>query len=184
MARRVMLQPAAGPSPLLQNAPLPSQKTWTDMMSRLKKKYGKRKKRTIQPANKKKAYQAKLRAMILPTIQPANKKKAYQAKLRAMTLPTIQPANKKKTYQAKLRAMTLPTKTEQKAYQAKLRGMTLPARRGKERTTSLDLSLLNVVQAFPGANKILKVYPNRSSLNSLVNRMPGAKKKVATFLKM
>ena len=148
MARRVMLQPAAGPSPLLQNAPLPSQKTWTDMMSRLKKKYGKRKKRTIQPANKKKAYQAKLRAMILPPIQPANKKKAYQAKLRAMTLPT---------------------KTEQKAYQAKLRGMTLPALRGKKRTTSLDLSLLNVVQAFPGANKIMKNYPNRSSLNSLVN---------------
>ena len=163
MARRVMLQPAAGPSPLLQDAPLPSQKTWTDMMSRLIKKYGKRKKR----------------------IQPANKKKAYQAKLRAMILPPIQPANKKKAYQAKLRAMTLPTKAEQKAYQARLRGMTLPAQRGrKKRTTSLDLSLLNVVQAFPGSNKILKVYPNRSSLNSLVNRMPGAKKKVATFLKM
>ena len=164
MARRVMLQPAGGPSPLLQIAPLPSQKTWTDMMSRLKKKYGRPKKKRIQPANKKKAYQAKLRAMILPKIQPANKKKAYQAKLRAMTLPT---------------------KTEQKAYQARLRSMTLPAQRGrKKRTTSLDLSLLNVVQAFPGADKILKVYPNRSSLNSLVNRMPGAKKKVATFLKM
>ena len=93
MARRVTFQPAIrpGPLPILQDAPLPSQKTWENMMSRLKNKYGRRKKRTIQPANKKKAYQAKLRAMVLnpqkkKTIRPANKKKAYQAKLRAMVL--------------------------------------------------------------------------------------------------
>ena len=83
MARRVMLQPAACPSPILQNASLPSLKTgsqypyiyllqiylilmyfygvnkllllllllfclktWTDMMSRLEKKYGRRTKKT------------------------------------------------------------------------------------------------------------------------------------------
>ena len=65
-----------------------------------------------------------------------------------------------------------------------LRGMTLPARRETKRTTSVDLSLLDVVQAFPGANKTLKGYPNRSTLNSFVSRMGGAKKKVATFLNM
>ena len=69
MARRMMLQPAAGPSPMLQNAPLPSQKTWTDMMSRLENKYGRRKKKTKRRPNRaeKKAYQSKLRGMTLPT---------------------------------------------------------------------------------------------------------------------
>ena len=98
MARRVMLQPAAGPSPLLQNAPLqnaplPSQKTWTDMMSRLKKKYGPRKKKTKRRAEKK-AYQSKLRAMTLPT---KTEQKAYQARLRGMTLPARR--GKKKDHQ-------------------------------------------------------------------------------------
>ena len=54
------------------------------MMTRLKNKYGRRKKRTIQPANKKKAYQAKLRAMVLnpqkkKTIRPANKEKGLSS---------------------------------------------------------------------------------------------------------
>ena len=46
------------------------------------------------------------------------------------------------------------------------------------------MSLLEVMQAFPDANKTLKVYPNRSTLNSLVSRAGGAKKKLHTFLKM
>ena len=54
MTRRVMLQSVAGPSPILQDAPLPSQKTWMDMMSRLKNKYRKRKKKTRKSRSSKK----------------------------------------------------------------------------------------------------------------------------------
>ena len=158
MARRVTFQPAIrpGPLPILQDAPLPSQKTWANMMSRLKNKYGRRKKRTIQPANKKKAYQAKLRAMVL---NPQKKK-------------TIRPANKKKAYQAKLRAMVLKP-PRKKAPSAK------PPRRKAQ-----YMSLQELVRSFPGANQKMRVYPNQSTLCSIACRAEGAKKKLHTFLKM
>ena len=116
--------------------------------------------RVIQPANKKRKYQAKLRAMVLkPPIQPANKKKKYQAKLRAMVLkPPIQPANKKKKYQAKLRAMVSPRRKAQ------------------------YLSLQELLRSFPGANEKVRVYPNQSTLCSTACRTKGAKKKLRTFL--
>ena len=138
MTRRVMLQPAAGPSPILQDAPLPSQKTWLDMTSRLENKYGRSRKKedTEKPLFQK------------------DKDKASSSKQ----------GGKKKTYQSMLR------------------GMTLKPRRGKK-TTSIDMSLLDVMQAFPGANKPLKVYPNQSTLNSLVSRAGGAKKNCPPFCK-
>ena len=74
-----------------------------------------------------------------------------------------------------------PTKAEKKAYQATLRNMTLKQKR-QNRTGAMSMTLIEVVRAFPGAAHKLQVYPNRSSLNSLVSRIPGAKKKVGTFL--
>ena len=88
MARRVTFQPSIRPGPLASfaNTPLPSQKTWANMMTRLQNKYGRRKKKTIQPANKKKAYQAKLRAMVLkpppkkaPSTKPPRRKAQYMS---------------------------------------------------------------------------------------------------------
>ena len=79
MSRRVALMPAplAGPSaaPLgrMQSAPLPSQKTWMDMMERLEAKYGPKKGKKVKKVRKKKkrpskkaqrTFRAKLRGMV------------------------------------------------------------------------------------------------------------------------
>ena len=83
MSRRVALMPAplarplAAPFGRMQSAPLPSQKTWMDMMERLEAKYGpkkgKRKKKVkkVQKIKKKRpskktqrAFQAKLQGMV------------------------------------------------------------------------------------------------------------------------
>ena len=79
MSRRVALMPAplAGPlaAPLgrMQSAPLPSQKTWMDMMGRLEAKYGPKKGKKVKKVRKKKkrpskkaqrAFRAKLRGMV------------------------------------------------------------------------------------------------------------------------
>ena len=103
--------------------------------------------------------------------------KAYQAKLRAMVLnpqkkKTIRPANKKKAYQAKLRAMVLKP-PRKKAPSAK------PPRRKAQ-----YMSLQELVRSFPGANQKMRVYPNQSTLCSTACRAEGAKKKLHTFLKM
>ena len=81
MTRRVALMPAPLEAPFgrLQSAPLPSQKTWMDMMERLEAKYGPqaerpsaKKKKKKRPSKKKKrpsqkaqrAFRAKLRDMV------------------------------------------------------------------------------------------------------------------------
>ena len=78
MSRRVALMPAplAAPFGRMQSAPLPSQKTWMDMMERLEAKYGpkkgKRKKvKKVERVKKKRpskkaqrAFRAKLRGMV------------------------------------------------------------------------------------------------------------------------
>ena len=77
MSRRVALMPAplAAPFGRMQSAPLPSQKTWMDMMERLEAKYGPQAKRTKtkrrrrrkkkRPSKKaQRAFQAKLRGMV------------------------------------------------------------------------------------------------------------------------
>ena len=82
MSRRVALMPAPVAGPLaapfgrMQSAPLPSQKTWMDMMERLEAKYGpkkgKRKKvKKVERVKKKRpskkaqrAFRAKLRGMV------------------------------------------------------------------------------------------------------------------------
>ena len=142
MSRRVALMPAPVAGPLaapfgrMQSAPLPSQKTWMDMMERLEAKYGPQAKRT-------------------KTKRRRRKKK------------------KVKTVKKKKR----PSKKAQRAFRAKLRGM---VKRGK--SVSLDTTLRQLVQAFPQADHTLKVWPKRSSLHSTVGRVPGSKRKLATFL--
>ena len=134
--RRVALMPAPVAGPLaapfgrMQSAPLPSQKTWMDMMERLETKYG--------------------------------PKKGKRKKVR-----------RKKKVKKKKR----PSKKAQRAFRAKLRGM---VKRGK--SVSLDTTLRRLVQAFPQADHTLKVWPKRSSLHSTVGRVPGSKRKLATFL--
>ena len=80
MSRRVALMPAplAAPFGRMQTGPLPSQKTWMDMMGRLEAKYGpqakrsktkrRRKKKTVKkkrPSKKaQRAFRAKLRGMV------------------------------------------------------------------------------------------------------------------------
>ena len=46
----------------------------------------------------------------------------------------------------------------------------------------VHITLEAVIKAFPARDKLLKVYPNRSSLCSLVCGMKESKKKLATFL--
>ena len=85
MSRRVALMPAPVAGPLaapfgrMQSAPLPSQKTWMDMMERLEAKYGpkngKRKKKRVR---KKKVKRVKKK-------RPSKKaQRAFRAKLRGM----------------------------------------------------------------------------------------------------
>ena len=79
MSRRVALMPAplAAPFGRMQTAPLPSQKTWMDMMERLEAKYGPQAKRTKTKTRKKKKKIKKKR--------PSKKaQRAFRAKLRGM----------------------------------------------------------------------------------------------------
>ena len=84
--RRVALMPAPVAGPLaapfgrMQSAPLPSQKTWMDMMERLETKYGPKKgKRKKKVRRKKKVKRVKKK-------KPPSKKaqRAFRAKLRGM----------------------------------------------------------------------------------------------------
>ena len=86
MSRRVALMPAplAGPSAApfgrMQSAPLPSQKTWMDMMERLEAKYGPQAKRT-----KTKRRRKKKKVKTVKKKRPSKKaQRAFRAKLRGM----------------------------------------------------------------------------------------------------
>ena len=79
MSRRVSLMPAplAAPFGRMQTAPLPSQKTWMDIMERLEAKYGPQAKRTKTKRRRKKKKVKKKR--------PSKKaQRAFRAKLRGM----------------------------------------------------------------------------------------------------
>ena len=60
------------------------------------------------------------------------------------------------------------------------------ARHGPQTSTeekTQDMSLLELVKSFPGANRKMKVYPNRSTLCSTVCRAEGVKKETTHFFK-
>ena len=81
MSRRVALMPAplAAPFGRMQSAPLPSQKTWMDMMERLEAKYGPQAKRTKTKTRKKKKVKK------IKKKRPSKKaQRAFLAKLRGM----------------------------------------------------------------------------------------------------
>ena len=139
MTRRVALMsaPLSAPFGRMQSGPLPSQKTWMDMMERLEAKYGPQAKRTKTKRKRK--------------VKKAEKVKKVKKKR--------------------------PSKKAQRAFRAKLRGM---VKRGK--SVTLDTTLRRLVQAFPQADHALKVWPKRSSLYSSVGRVPGAKRKLNTYL--
>ena len=82
MSRRVALMPAplAEPFGRMQSAPLPSQKTWMDMMERLEAKYGpkKGKRKKVKKVRKQKVKTVKKK-------RPSKKaQRAFRAKLRGM----------------------------------------------------------------------------------------------------
>ena len=80
MSSRVALMPAplAAPFGRMQTAPLPSQKTWMDMMERLEAKYGPQAKRSKTRRKKKKVKTVKKK-------RPSKKaQRAFRAKLRGM----------------------------------------------------------------------------------------------------
>ena len=86
MSRRVALMPAPVAGPLaapfgrMQSAPLPSQKTWMDMMERLEAKYGPQAKRT-----KTKTSRRKKKVKTVKKKRPSKKaQRAFRAKLRGM----------------------------------------------------------------------------------------------------
>ena len=83
MSRRVALMPAplAAPFGRMQTAPLPSQKTWMDMMERLEAKYGpkKGKRKKVKKVRKKK------KVKTVKKKRPSKKaQRAFRAKLRGM----------------------------------------------------------------------------------------------------
>ena len=85
MSRRVALMPAPVAGPLaapfgrMQSAPLPSQKTWMDMMERLETKYGPKKGKRKKKVKRKKVKTAKKKK------RPSKKaQRAFRAKLRGM----------------------------------------------------------------------------------------------------
>ena len=84
--------------------------------------------------------------------------------------------NKKNKKPSKKKKKT-PSKKAQRAFRAKMRGM---VKRGK--SVGVETSLRRLMQRFPQADHALKVYPKRGSLYSTVGRVPGAKRKLNTFL--
>ena len=81
MNRRVASMPAplAAPFGRMQTAPLPSQKTWMDMMERLEAKYGPQAKRTKTKRRRKK------KVKTVKKKRPSKKAhRAFRAKLRGM----------------------------------------------------------------------------------------------------
>ena len=83
MSRRVALMPAplAAPFGRMQTAPLPSQKTWMDMMERLEAKCGPQAKRTKTKTRRKK----KKKVKTVKKKRPSKKaQRAFRAKLRGM----------------------------------------------------------------------------------------------------
>ena len=83
MSRRVALMPAplAAPFGRMETAPLPSQKTWMDMMDRLEAKYGPQAKRTKTKTRRKK----KKKVKTVKKKRPSKKaQRAFRAKLRGM----------------------------------------------------------------------------------------------------
>ena len=85
MSRRVALMPAPLAGPLaapfgrMQSAPLPSQKTWMDMMERLEAKYGPKK------GKRKKRIRKKKKVKTVKKKRPSKKaQRAFRAKLRGM----------------------------------------------------------------------------------------------------
>ena len=83
MSRRVALMPAplAAPFGRMQTAPLPSQKTWMNMMERLEAKYGPQAKRTKTKRRRRK----KKRVKTVKKKRPSKKaQRAFRAKLRGM----------------------------------------------------------------------------------------------------
>ena len=87
---------------------------------------------------------------------------------------TKKPRRRKKKRKPKKKK---PSKKAQRAFRAKMRGM---VKRGK--SVVLETSLRDLMQRFPQADRALKVYPKRGSLYSTVGRVPGAKRKLNTFL--
>ena len=83
-------------------------------------------------------------------------------------MPAARSKKKRKGKKEKTTKRRRPTKAEKKAYQDALRNMIKPAARLKKKTGALSMTLLDVIKAFPAASQILKVYPNRASLCSLV----------------
>ena len=72
--------PLAAPFGRMQTAPLPSQKTWMDMMERLEAKYGPQAKRTKTKKRKKKK-----KVKTVKKKRPSKKaQRAFRAKLRGM----------------------------------------------------------------------------------------------------
>ena len=88
---------------------------------------------------------------------------------------TKKPRRRKKKRKPKKKKK--PSKKAQRAFRAKMRGM---VKRGK--SVGVETSLRRLMQRFPQADHALKVYPKRGSLYSTVGRMPGAKRKLNTFL--
>ena len=83
MSRRVALMPAplAAPFGRMQTAPLPSQKTWMNMMERLEAKYGPQAKRTKTKRRRRK----KKKVKTVKKKRPSKKaQRAFRAKLRGM----------------------------------------------------------------------------------------------------
>ena len=88
MSRRVALMPAPVAGPLtapfgrMQSAPLPSQKTWMDMMERLEAKYGPQAKRT-KPKRRRRRKKKKVKT-VKKKRRSKKAQRAFRAKLRGM----------------------------------------------------------------------------------------------------
>ena len=100
--------PVPNPSPILKSKPLPSQKTWENMITRLETKYSKKEKKKKkkrrssskkrkQSKAQKKAYQAKLRSMVKKPVRPRKAvKKAVKLQMSLLDVMKRFPAAKTK----------------------------------------------------------------------------------------
>lgn len=131
----------------------------------------------IQPGNRNDLPSKRSWDLMMQSLMYQHGKKKRRVKSKQTFTKTFKtPAINKKKYQDMLRGFTLQN-DKQKNYQANLRGM---VKKKKGNTSATTSTLTKLVSSFPARNKPIKVFP-KSTLVSLVKRLPGAKKKVGNF---
>ena len=163
MSRRVALQPAA-PRHVSFSFPapgeLPSQVRWRKMMQGLEARHGAKKRKSSKPRR----------------LSPKAARRAQIRSARHVEASFLRGSPRRPAAPARVKT-TRRTKKQRQGYQKKLRGMTK-----KAKSNLMQKTLMELMREFPNRTYSQRFHPKVSTLNSLVARAPGSKRKVATYI--